>query len=568
MATIAPNTPSSPTPQGGSNVATNVPASRRRSGAFTNLQSYIRANRDTTREQAESVAEDIEKRGQQALGDIQSEAQKATAAAQTTGPQIEEADIQSQIQSIRPTQETRGASTNIEPLANQARQTVTALRDANPNQVQADFSDAANRARSAERDARMLGTTEGIQTLLGQGQRPGATRGEGRLDTLLLQSIPEFRQRFSQVQQGLIGATDPALQQGTTSVNQAIEDRQARLNALRQFADEQLAQEISSAYDMLEQRRPELAQQVRDRSAQLAKQFDSYNNAMFKALPSRFGAINPSKFLSGAGVKTANQLLLEAAGDPLQRVQNLSTQELLSPEQAARLNALYGLRGDLGQAGEDFTAQQYTAAPVSIDNLMFQGDLPNIGGRVEGEINQAITNFNNELGSAVQSYQAAIPNPSAANEAISKIQSGNARMRSSQWKALQEKMSTLEQSLPSINSTLKKYGLNPIGNNFNEVLRRFGYKGPLRNSPKEYTNPNDPAFRQPRDRFGMAATGYSANTINLADTLARIDSELSAGLGTSGNLPDAFVPVAPATTPQHGQIIDNIPGVGPTRVFF
>jgi F0F1-type ATP synthase membrane subunit b/b' len=580
MATVAPNTPSSPTPQGGPGVATNVPESRRRSGAFTNLQSYLRANRGTTEEAANRVASEIEERGQQALQDIDAERSRAEAQVQQTGPQVQEADIQSQIQQIAPSVNQTTALTGPqadETGLQQTQQTISQLREATPSQVQFDFSDAASRARAAERDARMLGTTEGIQTLLGQ-DGPGQTQGERRLDTLLLQSIPGARGRFADVQQSLIGATDPAVDQATAGVQSAIDQRQARLEALRQYADQQLASEIEQAYGLLEQQRPELAQQVQDRAAQLGNQYDTTMNAYLRnVVPSEnftgiFGQVDPRAFVTGAGRKTADQLLLEAAGNPLARVQNLTTNQLLDPESAARLNALYGLRGDLGQAGEDFQIQQYTPDQVNVDDLMFQGQLPNINSRLQAEATGATAAFNDRFGSAVQSYQAASPNEAAANEALDKLTSGDPNhrsMRSSQWAALTGKMNALEQSLPQINQALQSFGFNSLGNNLTEALRKFGYTGPARNSASEYINLNDPDFKQGRISFGASSVAgdHNPNMVNLARALKRMDDALGTQAQTN-NLPDIYVPPPPAPVGSEpaGTPIDDIPGFGVGRI--
>ena len=566
MATIAPNTPSSPTPQGGSEVATNVPESRRRSGAFTNLQSYIRANRDTTSEQADKVAQDIEKRGQQALSDIQSEAQRATQEIQSVGPQIEESDVQSQFDLFKPGQQPDPtAGNNFE----QARQTITQLRDANPNQVQFDFSDAANRARSAERDARMLGTTEGLQSLLRKGQRPETTRGENRLDTLLLQSIPESRQRFSGVQQGLIGATDPALEQNTASVNQAIQDRQARLAALRQFADAQLAQEIDEAYGILDQRRPELAQQVRDRSSQLSNQYsdvlNQYLSGAGQNLSPTFGTLDPTRFLQGAGRKTPEQLLLEAAGDPLSRVQNLGAGELLNADEVARLNALYSLRGDLGQAGENFTAQQYTATPTGIDDLMFQGQIPNINSRLQSETAAATSAFNSDINNAASSYISAIQDKADTDDAISRFIDGSGSpIANAEWNEIKQRFGALEQNLPKINQALQKYGFNSLGNNITEALRKFGYTGPARSNIDGYFNANDPQLLGGAYNRGGDPTAMKS----LMRAFEALDNAVLSTSVQSGSLPDVYVPPAPAPSGQEpaGTLIDYIPGFGGGRV--
>lgn len=572
MATIAPNTPSSPVPQGGSSVATNIPESRRRSGSFTNLQSYIQANRDTTRDQADKVAQDIESRGQKALGDIQNESQRAITDVQNVGPKIEEADIESSVQSIFPGPSATPGGTNALTASNtpfnteqldQTRSTITGLRDANPNTVQYDFSDAANRARRAEQEARMLGSTEGLQSLINQGQeRPDYTQGESRLDTLLLQSIPESRQRFANLQQNLIGTTDPALEQATTGVRTAIDERAARLAALRQFADEKLANQINTAYETIEQRRPELNNQVSDRAKEISNQYNDYYNTLLsggavnQGFLDKFGQVNRDRFISAGGGKTAQQLVLEAAGNPQERIQGLGIENFLqNPDEAARLNALYGLRGDLGQAGEDFQAKQYTADPMNVDQLLFDGQLPNMSGRVKDSIQSSLSDFNtktrdlsNNIMNSASSVTGEPPSEVIAslNDYIEKGAAGPKRIR-----VVEQTLKEIEKQLPNINQTLKTYGFNPVGNDLVSALNKFGYTGeyPFRPNGSSLIHTSRLSGSQ-RHEIGRA----TKELLNL----------LSSGLGNQqGNIPDVYVPPTstpntPLTTNPDGS--QNIPG--------
>lgn len=509
MATVAPNTPSSPTPQGGPGVATNVPEARRRSGSFTNLQTYLRANRDSTQEAADRVARDIEERGQQAVKDIESQRDQTIGQVQGIGADLQEDTIRSQIQELAPVQQNnvnfQNAATFSDPTLDpsrveQTQQTLQQLRDANPASVQYDFTDPITRARAAERDAEMLGSTQGIQSLIKRQSSSPGTRGGNRLDTLLLESIPESRQRFAGVQQNVIGAIDPVAEQASQQVRSAIDENQARINSLRQIADQELANQIAAGYNIANERRAGVQSQLDQRLDQLGSTYDSVYDATLgqfvpQNLTSVIGNVNRDQLLGAAGYKTADQLIREAAANPQAVSQQLTTEQLLDPDTAARLNALYNLRGELGVVeGDEFSPKQYEAQGIgNVDDLLFQGRLPNITADVETGIRNSTSQFKTSVGEAYNSYKNnSVANQPAINAALEDFTKIGYVDKANRRNAIRSDINQLGAAMPAINQQLRRFGFNELGN-IDTALRTFGYTGPQVNDQNIETMLRSPA---------------------------------------------------------------------------
>ena len=262
-----PNDPNKKTPGGAVNVsgqgtsfASNVPGqdsgppgtsgSKQSSGQYSNIQSYLDANKSQGDQMGQKIAGNVANEGQDATQKINS--------FQSQAPKVDSYDPNSVINNINKATDADKAQYN------QFKQTGGYTGPKTLDQVQG-YGDTSKVAGQASQDAKFAGNESGQQQLLKQTYaRPNYSAGENRLDQALLQGSEGSRsalEGISKKYSGLDQMFGGAQKQVGDAVNQAntqAQANQAAFNPAETQARQGLINPIQARADQMNKDNPAL----------------------------------------------------------------------------------------------------------------------------------------------------------------------------------------------------------------------------------------------------------------------------------------------------------------------
>jgi len=198
-----------------------------KSGSYTNLRSYLDANKGAGKQMAEQVSSGIQEqvgKTQEQLGNVQSQFQQ----------NVQQGGVnqnQQMLDQLRtdPTQVNQQDFSRLRDATYQGPQSFGANQQPSYQQVQQDMGQIQQQADATQ-------TGAGQRALLqDQYGRPSYGSGEQRLDQLFLQAPGESRQTFADLREQ-VGGLAPQLQQMQEQGTQDIAARQAETQATREGA--------------------------------------------------------------------------------------------------------------------------------------------------------------------------------------------------------------------------------------------------------------------------------------------------------------------------------------------
>lgn len=380
MATEAPNVPNKPT--GGTSKVATIPASRRRSGMFTNLAAYLRGGAPGAARVGQKIGTGIEKRAAQA--------EEAIEPIKTEfGEEIERRGVASSVYGMAAGAAERigrSVSADYPKSAGPKKPSPTALYKApekpeTPKVTEEEIAAAARvgegfkpetsamgiserivrryeEARGlgaeAEKRAQRTATTEGREALLReQFARPQYTTGETRLDELLVAATPESRQRFASLRQQLSGETAPTAK--VAAARDATTQQLAETQAASADYQNQLQEVLSGARSQID---AAVAKRLSTAQGLFREAYDELNRQIQGALgvmPIEGGAPAGAPY----GIDTS-KYIVDAQGNVIDRDTQLKRGDVLTERDVAAAQALAQLRGEGAQplwSAEDISGQ-------------------------------------------------------------------------------------------------------------------------------------------------------------------------------------------------------------------
>lgn len=359
-----------------------APKGPTKSGSYTNLQSYLSANKEQASDMANRVVGNIENQGSQAKSAVDS--------------------IQSGFKSkvdesvVRPNDNliNEAASNPTEFIKDQDRvQQFTKMRDAQykgpVNLVdEAGFADAQKKAQNVQSRLKATETEAGrfglVQEQFG---KPTYTRGQQRLDQLLLQNDPTAKQKFADVRNQLSGLDEYLNRAATTASSYAQQAKQDTENARQMVENRFLGTQglVPQFKNDLDYR----AQKIQEDAGARAQMAESIIKGIIGGVPTtKLGTEDDSaavyrNALSDLGVNQdqVNTLLAKqkelkdsygAEFDPMEFLQRVSSPSditrdtVASADEYARYQALRQLLGLEDQYFMDST-RLGTATPDTVD---------------------------------------------------------------------------------------------------------------------------------------------------------------------------------------------------------
>lgn len=215
-------------------------APKKGSGGFTNISSYIDANRPQAAALGQGIASNINKQADVAKTGVTTAKTNFQAA---TTPEVTRVNdgqglVQSSFEKANAGQ--RLDADNLDKFGkfrNNIGQTLQ--EDSSLNNVRAEAQKAQGYTESAQNSA---GRTQLLSNFYGQ---PTYTAGQKRLDQLLLQTTPGLTKSMTQQAQAATTGLVDSVEAERTSQNALISDVTAKRNALQQMINEQSSQYMS-----------------------------------------------------------------------------------------------------------------------------------------------------------------------------------------------------------------------------------------------------------------------------------------------------------------------------------
>lgn len=317
-----------------------TPNAPRKSTGFTNIQSYLQANKPT--QLAQGVQSQVQGAAQKAKKEVQ-EGQQGLQQGMSAAQEAQKAALDKVTGNI--------SGGNLQEL----EQGFTSLQQANPNVGVADKQNIVAQARRAQAMAQQAGTEGGQQALLKAkyGQQ-GLTRGGLGLDQALLASsgadLSGARREAAGVQRDVLGLIGEEAQ--------AQNDAQQRLSTARAEALAKISAgqtEAQGLADTVLQSQNAIIDSAKKKLSQ--GNFADLSNEELEMLQNMGITGN---FTTGNVDEAAREMAAQ-----LGQIQEADKLKLLSPEQRARLEVLSRLSGKadisdqvkaLGEAGFDMTS--------------------------------------------------------------------------------------------------------------------------------------------------------------------------------------------------------------------
>lgn len=224
-----------------------TPNPRARSGSFSNLQQFIKANRPQAGRLAQAVGKDVQRRSQQ-IG------QQLTQSQQDFQRRIAENRARQQSAQQFAQQQLQEAGTGEVPTQEEAQRFQSLLRGQvafdQPGQLNIAAQQIA--ARRLQEQAQNVGTTQGRGNLIQQAL--GGTRGQRTLDELILQASPEATQQLIQQTRGSAEQLGQQVQQVGTEAARNVDELVRQQRAFQQGLQEQVTGQREGLKSELQQR--------------------------------------------------------------------------------------------------------------------------------------------------------------------------------------------------------------------------------------------------------------------------------------------------------------------------
>lgn len=219
------------------------------SGSFVNLNKYIDANADQGAGLGGKVAQTVQSSANQGLSDLGQSAKEYSTDVQSAGVNPSDYTAQNVYSTVQkdlqnPSAVSQDDINNFTTVASKAN-ALTNNTDTAPKALSDlnSYQTADSELTQAQQNAQLTNSESGRNTLLQQAYNsPNYSQGETSLDQLLTQTLPENRQRFSDLRNNLLGqyglsdqetqAVQNAAQQRTDITNQAQQANQNIQNVL------------------------------------------------------------------------------------------------------------------------------------------------------------------------------------------------------------------------------------------------------------------------------------------------------------------------------------------------
>lgn len=328
------------------------------SGAFTNLQSYLKANSDQSPSTA--ISQKIGAQGQKATNQLSDYNNQFSGAVAGGSADVNKGLVDQAI--AKPTDFVSNPD-NIQAFQKQLNNSY-----AGPNSL-TDLNGYNRSGQSAVSDElRQTKSEPGqfalLQRLVG---RPQYSKGEQNLDQLLMKNSPQTKQDFSNLQSQYGGLGNQYDQAEKTSAGQAAA-RAADATAGNQYAHQQVQGGIDSTVNPIQQR---LADYEKQRNEQYASNIAALkSNGQSGAIPEAFknAGFDPSALTYGVD---------PASYTYIHQGQQANLSQAANADEYAKLNALSQLGGQQQSyiASPDQVGQMANMSPVTYDAGQLTGDI-------------------------------------------------------------------------------------------------------------------------------------------------------------------------------------------------
>lgn len=196
----------------GQGAQNSAPSSGGGSGSFTNLNQYIEANKDQSAGLGSKIQQGIQKDVNTGLSQLGSSEQEYKTAQDQASVNPNDYTAQAVTQKVQgalsnPSQVSQTDAQAFQDAQTKATNLATG-KDTAPKTLDSlnSYQNALGTLNQAQSNAQLTGTEAGRQQLLQQTfSRPTYTKGQSSLDQLLVQNVPENRQRFEDLRNNLLG---------------------------------------------------------------------------------------------------------------------------------------------------------------------------------------------------------------------------------------------------------------------------------------------------------------------------------------------------------------------------
>lgn len=355
MAEGPKSSPNSSNTQGGNNqvAAESTPARRRRSGMFTNLQSYLQANRPQAQRIPERFGKETERTATKALTDLEKQREKTLGEVREGSTTQEQYDLGKQatkkFTSFLPSntgavnQGTTGlAGPQTFGLEDSETEAIQRLRQGytGPSQqtIQREnrFQNALGLAEKAEDIARRTESAEGRQGLLREFYgRPGYTGGEQFLDQLLIGTDQPSRQALSQLRQRFLQDEIPTqkIEQGRELVMSQVGSLVGQAEGFKTDIESDLEKSRTDISSALESRRAQAQQDLNQKIREINTKLTGILPTGVEGQPQSILGVNLQDFIT------------DASGKVIGGMPELGLGDVLTERDVEIANVLSGLRG-------------------------------------------------------------------------------------------------------------------------------------------------------------------------------------------------------------------------------
>jgi hypothetical protein len=263
----------------------------------------------------------------------------------------------------------------------------------------------------------------------------------------------------------------------------------------------------------------------------------------------RSGVTTPtglSNFLEGAGQDNFSNILSDELGGWEGQAEALQRRDLMSPDEAARINALYQLQD--GQYGDENLKYLNTSEVEASD--LFGVSESKVLPAVQATAKKAVEQFDREskeVATDILNTPLPFNKPRGRPETLegfldhvmhfSNPEITGIANHTKHFNRMKSMNDTVNSELPKLNALMNKYGLGAVASNAEELARLFGYDGA----------PLDDIIRS--EDVSQADNHNFARAIRTAlDTLS---GGMSGGIQVSPT-PDLYIPPPPVDDPYAG----------------
>lgn len=361
------------------------------SGAFTNIQQYIEANRPKTQEISQQITKGLESEAEQFRTGVQQQRQQALGVGSQLGQ--EQQRLAGGEQFVTGQLEQAGKA----PITEQQQESFRKIREAvGPGYQAPTFREESRQAQELQQRGEQFQTAKGRQEELARtfaARSPSYAGGQRALDALLLGGDKPVARTTAQRAREATRGLGEQVGTLTSDIGATLQEQQARRAALQEFAKRQLqfgteaegleAQLSQRGYeDILQQKQQQMAAAEAART-QARQAFTEAGPGGYSAEQIQALGIDPTQALFGI--------------DPTQYMAAAPKYQLgqfTSPEEAARYQALRQLGGVTG-------GQPLEAIGGGVSPLQFQQEA------LQAELGKRQTAFEEELAPQIERYKQA-----------------------------------------------------------------------------------------------------------------------------------------------------------------